>query len=177
MNSSIQSLKFSRRLIHRKVRYAGLSPAANRAASIETELIARISARLFPRPGRPAISGEFCGNHRPAGINRLALRHTCALEEMPAPQLSSPTPSATIRNFKLRPILMIAVTIAVSSGVLLIWRTNDWSILSASNRKFSQIAEARVAGAEIVHSYLHAFRPQRFRTDAVDSARFIRTFR
>jgi hypothetical protein len=39
-------------------------------------------------------------------------------------------------SFRLRPMLMIALTMVVSSGVRDIWRTNDWSILRASTGSF-----------------------------------------
>jgi uncharacterized membrane protein len=39
---------------------------------------------------------------------------------------------ATTRSFRLRPILITAITMVASAGTVVIWRTNDWSILRAS---------------------------------------------
>ena len=73
-------------------------------------------------------------------------------------------------------MLITAVTMVVSSGAVVIWRTNDWSIFRGVDRKLPQIAQAGVARAEIVDRQLHAAAPSGLagRT-AVDSARFIRT--
>ena len=47
-------------------------------------------------------------------------------------------------------MLIIAVTMDVSSGAVVICRMNDWSILRAVHREFSEIAQAGVTGAEVI---------------------------
>ena len=80
-------------------------------------------------------------------------------------------------SFKLRPMLITAVTMVESSGAAVICRTNDWSIFSASIGKLSQIAQAGVARAKIIDGNLYASGPQRFedvtpRTRRASSERF-----
>ena len=72
-------------------------------------------------------------------------------------------------------MLITAVTMVVSSGAVVIWRINDWSILRASIGNFPQIAQAGVPRAEVIDGQLHPLALSVLRMDAVDSACFIRT--
>ena len=68
-----------------------------------------------------------------AGSGRLK-RYPCTASQpfaiRKANWSSVSTPSATTLNLRLWAIAMIAVEIAASSASLVMWRTNDWSILS-----------------------------------------------
>ena len=59
-------------------------------------------------------------------------------------------------------MLITAVTMEVSSGAVVIWRTNDWSILRASMGNFLRIAQAGVTRAEVIHGQLHTSGAQSF---------------
>jgi hypothetical protein len=50
----------------------------------------------------------------------------------------------------------MAMTSAASSGSVVSRARKDWSIFKVSTRQTLQVAERRVAGAEIVDSYLDA---------------------
>jgi|CZKR01.1.fsa_nt_gi hypothetical protein len=53
-------------------------------------------------------------------------------------------------------MLIMAPTIVESSGSAVIWWTKDWSIFKTSMGKLAKIAQAGIAGAEVIHCKVHS---------------------